>query len=127
MKAFDEYSHFFARIREKKPDAVFAWDDPSDSAGGDIAVTAAVVARSTYASENWLIVVTTDHGGIGRGHAGQSQEERTIFMIASGGSVRAGETVSPGSGHTAVPPTVMKHLGLSSDPQWAWESAPFGL
>jgi hypothetical protein len=40
--------------------------------------------------------------------------------------VQLGEIVSPGSGHTAVPPTVMKHLGLSIDPAWGYEGDPFG-
>ena len=200
---FDEYPHFFARLREQRPDAYlssfvtwapinedilssaeaqaeFTWDDPSDSAGGDRAVTQAVVehlaaetpdalfvhldeidhqghvmgfnpdvpeyvdaievvdsqidqmldaieARPSYTDEDWLIVVTTDHGGIGQGHGGQTEEERTIFIIVAGGGAAAGSVVSPGPGHTAVPPTVMKHLGLPVDPAWGWESEPFGL
>ncbi|MBW2508857.1 MAG: alkaline phosphatase family protein [Deltaproteobacteria bacterium] len=200
---FDEHPHFFAHVREKDPgaylasfatwapinesiassadvDVVFSSTMPTDSASGDMAVTAAVVsylasgtpdvvfvqldevdhqghvagygpdvpayveaieavdlqigemvdairARDTYASEDWLILVTTDHGGTGKGHGGQSDEERTIFMIVSGGDVSVGATVSPGPGHTSVPPTVMKHLGLSIDPQWGYAGDPFGL
>lgn len=200
---FDEYPHFFARVRQRKPDAYLAsfvtWlpinDDiaasagadlllpletPADSASGDIAVTRAVVshmavenpdvvfvqldevdhqghavgygpdvrayvqaietadsqigemidalrARPSYPMEDWLVLVTTDHGGIGRGHGGQTEEERTIFLIASGGAVETGTSISPGPGHTAVPPTVMRHLGLEVDPAWGWESIPFAL
>jgi predicted AlkP superfamily pyrophosphatase or phosphodiesterase len=87
----------------------------------------AVRGRPSYEKEDWLILVTTDHGGLGQLHGGQSDEERTIFLIASGGSVRIGQTISPGPGHTAIPPTVMKHLGLSVDSVWGWESAPFGF
>jgi predicted AlkP superfamily pyrophosphatase or phosphodiesterase len=89
----------------------------------------AVQARPTYDQEAWLVVVTTDHGGTGMGigHGGQSDAERTIFIIASGGTVRRGHTISPGPGHTAVPPTVMAHLGLAIDPAWGWESGPFGF
>jgi arylsulfatase A-like enzyme len=87
----------------------------------------ALRARDTYGLEDWLIVVTTDHGGLGRGHGGQSAEERTIFLIASGPSVRAGQVISPGPGHTVVPATVMKHLGLRVDPRWGWESDAFGF
>ncbi|MBW2162473.1 MAG: alkaline phosphatase family protein [Deltaproteobacteria bacterium] len=202
---FDEYPHFFARIRELEPDAYLSsfvtwgpinesilasaeadeafWPMESDSAQGDIAVTDAVVAhfaeqtptvvfvhldevdhqghlaghsamvpeyvealetvdtqigemldavraRPTYDQEAWLVVVGTDHGGTGTmgiGHGGQSDEERTICIIASGGSMRRGQTISPGPGHTAVPPTVMAHLGLTIDPAWGWESEPFGF
>ncbi len=199
---FEEYPHFFARIREENPDAYLSsfvtWAPINDSilasadadeafspeadssAEGDVAVTAEVVAhlgsktpdvvfvqldevdhqghvagfspavsgyasavetidaqigmmldairaRATYAAEDWLVVVTTDHGGTGRAHGGQSDEERAVFMIVSGASARRGETISPGPGHTAVPPTVMTHLGLAIDPAWGWESEPFGF
>jgi predicted AlkP superfamily pyrophosphatase or phosphodiesterase len=202
---FDIYPHFFARIRERAPDAYLSsfvtwgpinetilasaeadeafWPNESDSAQGDMAVTAAVAAhfaaetpdvvfvqldevdhqghlaghspavpeyanavetvdsqigqmlsavraRPTYHQESWLVVVTTDHGGTGTaglGHGGQSDEERTIPIIVSGGAARSGHTISPGPGHTAIPPTVTKHLGIEVDPAWGWESEPFGL
>jgi predicted AlkP superfamily pyrophosphatase or phosphodiesterase len=199
---YDEYPHFFARVRQRKPDAylssfvswppihaILAESAAADeafapmtatSAEADAAVTSAVVehlgertpdvlfvhldevdhqghvagfsaivpeylaaveivdaqigqmldavrARPSYEKEDWLVLVTTDHGGRGRLHGGQSAEERTIFLIASGGSVPSGQTVSPGPGHTAIPPTVMKHLQLSVDPAWGWESAAFGF
>lgn len=199
---FDEYPHFFARVREKNPAAYLSsfvtWapindsilasadaneafsPDAASSAEGDLVVTAAVVAhfatktpdvvfvqldevdhqghvagfspivpeyatavetvdaqidemvaairaRGTYATEDWLVLVTTDHGGSGHLHGLQSDEERTIFIIASGGSLGRGRLVSPGLGHTAVPPTAMKHLGLEVDAAWGWESEPFGF
>lgn len=40
----------------------------------------AVQARTTYNSENWLIVISTDHGGLGTGHGGQTEAERIIFL-----------------------------------------------
>ncbi len=199
---FDDYPHFFARVREMKPDAYLSsfvtWapinesilasadadvaysPDTNDSSEGDIAVTAAVVShlgsetpdvvfvhldevdhqghvsgystmipeyvgaveavdtqigemleairgRETYAVEDWLIIVTSDHGGLGNGHGGQSDDERTIALITSGGSVQIARVISPGPGQTAVPPTVMKHLGLEVDPDWGWASEPFGF
>jgi arylsulfatase A-like enzyme len=87
----------------------------------------AVQARPTFEQEDWLIVLTTDHGGMGKAHGPQGDEERTIFIIVSGGSARRGHTITPGPGHTAIPPTVMTHLGLPIDPAWGWESEPFGL
>lgn len=90
-------------------------------------ILAAVRARPTRASEDWLFVVTTDHGGLGQLHGGQSVEERTIPLVASGGATRAGEVISPGPGHTAVPPTVLRHLGIPVDGSWGWESEPFGF
>ena len=54
----------------------------------------ALVARPLYAEENWLVIVTTDHGGIGTVHGGNSIEERRVFVIASGMGVDT-EFVTP--------------------------------
>ena len=41
----------------------------------------AVKARETYETEDWLIVVTSDHGGIGTGHGKASIQERMTFTV----------------------------------------------
>ena len=40
-----------------------------------------IKARPTYESEDWLIIVTSDHGGIGTGHGGASIQERMTFTV----------------------------------------------
>ncbi|QQS30501.1 MAG: alkaline phosphatase family protein [Sphingobacteriales bacterium] len=45
-------------------------------------ILTALYNRPTYNSENWLILVSTDHGGNTNGHGGPSFEERNIFVIA---------------------------------------------
>lgn len=85
-------------------------------------VRQAIENRKDYANEDWQVIVTTDHGGINKGHGGKTEEERTIFFVASGGEVAKGE-VSPGPGHTAVPATAVRHLGLPIDTAWGWSSA----
>ncbi|MBE6773595.1 MAG: alkaline phosphatase family protein [Ruminococcaceae bacterium] len=39
----------------------------------------AIKARPTYEKEDWLIVITSDHGGIGTNHGKQSIQERMTF------------------------------------------------
>lgn len=85
----------------------------------------AITARPRADDEEWLVVVTTDHGGFARGHGGQRPSERRIFFIAHGPGIQPGER-SPGPGHTAVPPTVLRFLGVPIDEEWGWESEPFG-
>lgn len=51
-------------------------------------VMTALRARPNYANEDWLVLVVTDHGGIGTSHGGNSNEERHIWWIASGKNVR---------------------------------------
>lgn len=52
------------------------------------AILAAIGQRPTYNQEDWLILVSTDHGGIGTGHGGNSLEEQNVFVIASSPSVQ---------------------------------------
>ncbi len=44
-------------------------------------VIKAIEARETYETEDWLIIVTSDHGGIGTGHGGPSIQERMNFVV----------------------------------------------
>ena len=46
-------------------------------------ILSALESRPTYSEEEWLVVVSTDHGGIGFGHGGSSYDERNIFLIFS--------------------------------------------
>lgn len=43
--------------------------------------------RANYANEDWLVLMTTDHGGIGTGHGGPTRAEREIWWVAAGPSV----------------------------------------
>ena len=42
----------------------------------------ALQQRKTYANEDWLILLSTDHGGIRKGHGGGTEVERNTFIIA---------------------------------------------
>ena len=47
------------------------------------ALIQAVRARPTYAAEDWLILITSDHGGIGKSHGGQFSVERQTFLVTN--------------------------------------------
>ncbi len=64
----------------------------------------AMRARPTYAQEDWLVLVTTDHGGTGTGHGGVSYEERHIWWIAnSDRGVHLQVSGPQNAGHTTPP------------------------
>ncbi len=50
-------------------------------------IITALKARANYANEDWLILLTTDHGGTGTGHGGNTASERHIWWIAAGPNV----------------------------------------
>ena len=139
-------------LQEANPDVLFIQLDEVDGAGhgngyspkvpkyveaieradkyvGDIVT--AVKNRKTYAQEDWLIIVLSDHGGkdkaAGGGHGGDTPGERTVFIIVSGEQAKKGAVVSPGPGIVAVVPTALHFLGVKIDPAWGLEAEPFGL
>ena len=43
----------------------------------------AIENRDTYEAEDWLIIITSDHGGFGTGHGGPSIQERMVFVVSN--------------------------------------------
>ena len=50
-------------------------------------ILTALENRPNYANEDWLILLTPDHGGIGTSHGGTTIDEQRVFFIASGDNV----------------------------------------
>lgn len=91
-------------------------------------ILAALAERETYAREDWLILVTTDHGGKGTGHGGGHDvpEIRKTFLIVSGPSARVGK--APRQTYMVdVAATALAHLGVPLDPEWKLDGRPVGL
>jgi len=114
------HSYFFSPFSQKYLEAVHEVDTQIGS------VIEALEARPGFQDEDWLIVVTTDHGGFLTGHGSQLPMVRTIFMIVNGKPVSRGEH-SPGPGMVAVPATVLRHLSIPVDPAWGWDAGAFGF
>lgn len=87
----------------------------------------ALRARPTYAQEDWLILVSTDHGRrADGGHGGDSPEESTIFYLASGPSAAKGTPAEPPR-IVDVAVTALTHLGIPIDPAWGLDGRAVGL
>ncbi len=43
----------------------------------------AIKARENYANEDWLIILTSDHGGYNTGHGGPTMQERYTFICTN--------------------------------------------
>ncbi|MCM4152729.1 DUF4983 domain-containing protein [Arenibacter sp. N53] len=72
----------------------------------DVAIGELIVAlknRPEYIKEDWIVIVSTDHGGIGTSHGGDTDEERTIFMIVSGDNIPNNEIAKTTSA-VEIPP-----------------------
>jgi hypothetical protein len=119
-------------IRKQGPDLSWVYLWYPDSAGHDHGETEvmfdairaadrqvgriweAVRHRMEHYHEEWLVIVTTDHGRRlpdGRGHGGQSARERTIWIVTSiPGTNRYFSEARPGA--VDIYPTISRFMGI---------------
>jgi predicted AlkP superfamily pyrophosphatase or phosphodiesterase len=87
----------------------------------------AIHSRPTFAQEDWLVLVSTDHGHRDAGgHGGDSPVELTSFFLASGPSV-ARTPLAARPGLVDVAATALTHLGVAIDPAWHLDGRPVAL
>ncbi|RWU25722.1 hypothetical protein DM813_06515 [Pseudomonas alkylphenolica] len=99
----------------------------------------AVEARAqSKPEEDWLVIVSTDHGRdtLGCGHGAQSEQEKTLF-IASNKAMNA-ELMNPSApeanpgpnnlygyaNQASLAPTVLRHMGIALQPSWRLDGTP---
>lgn len=84
-------------------------------------------SRPTFAEEDWLVLISTDHGHKDEGgHGGTTPEEKTVFYLADGPSVfPGGPDFDPNIVDVAV--TALVHLGVDIDPNWRLDGKVSGL
>ncbi|MDQ8736118.1 alkaline phosphatase family protein [Paenibacillus sp. LHD-38] len=68
--------------------------------------------------EDTLIVLTSDHGGKGKGHGGSSPEEQTIFWAAKGKSIAPGTILSDEVRNVDTAAVVAHALRLDIPANW---------
>ena len=114
----DETSHRDGSIGAEYRDAIAL----ADRHAGMLAD--AVRARPGYADEDWLVLISTDHGRrADGGHGGDSPEEMTIFILASGPATA--QWPPPGPAFIVdVAATALDHLGIGIDPAWELDGRP---
>ena len=76
-------------------------------------------------TDDWLVIVTTDHSGGVDGihdgiHATDIPAYQTIFMIASGSAVVRGP-IAPAPFIVDIAPTALGYLGVTMGPAWGLE------
>lgn len=88
----------------------------------------AVAARPTHGEEDWLTIVTCDHGGANKGHSGGHKNPAVLnsFLIVSGESAKRGKFEEQ-TYIVDAPVTALVHLGVKLDPAWKLDGVPRGL
>ena len=130
------------------PDAIFIFYSDTDEAGHEFGfhpdaseylaaiekvdgqlgrIMAALSERSTHDEEDWLVIVTSDHGGNMEGaHSGGTPEKRTIPFIVSGPSV-IGDKPFPAPRNVDVTKTALAHMGVPINEEWGLDGHVVGL
>ncbi|ALE04162.1 phosphodiesterase (plasmid) [Arthrobacter sp. ERGS1:01] len=81
----------------------------------------AIAGRPGRADEDWSVIVVTDHGHLDQGgHGGESDEERTAWMVASGAGMPDGITALD---HADIAAQVLATFGV---PDANLDGVPFG-
>lgn len=78
----------------------------------------AMRARAKFGEEDWLVLITTDHGGRGNSHGGDSDAERNIWLVAHGSKLPRERLLSEPVPQTALVPLIYAHLGIKPRPDW---------
>jgi hypothetical protein len=74
----------------------------------------AINERQKAHGEDWLVIVTTDHGRAqsnGKDHGGQSDRERTTWIVTNAKNTNAHFTSNPGA--VDIAPTLLRHLDIA--------------
>jgi len=69
--------------------------------------------REKKYGEKWMIVITTDHGrdaATGKGHGGQSERERTTWMVTNAKNINTHFKQTPGM--VDIAPSLLRHLSI---------------
>ncbi|MFK8021033.1 MAG: alkaline phosphatase family protein [Pseudomonadales bacterium] len=106
----DDVSHVFGDGQRQNAAVKLA----DDQVG---AIWKAIQARTRAHNEDWLIVVTTDHGRdskSGRGHGGQSLRERTTWIASNSSHLEPRFTENPAI--VDILPSIAQHLGMQIPP-----------
>ena len=82
----------------------------------------AVSIREKDFNEDWLVVITTDHGRdakTGKGHGGQSDRERGTWIVTNAKDLNPTFKDTPGI--VDIMPTIAKHLDINFPKEQAFE------
>ena len=74
----------------------------------------AIQYREKNFAEDWMLVITTDHGrdaATGKGHGGQSDRERSTWMVTNAKNRNVQFTSTPGI--VDIMPTLARHLDIT--------------
>jgi hypothetical protein len=67
---------------------------------------------------NTCIIITSDHGGIGTGHGGESMIEIEVPWIISGPGINKNTLIESPNDLANTSPSILRFLGIKTPPEW---------
>jgi predicted AlkP superfamily pyrophosphatase or phosphodiesterase len=89
-------------------------------------MVSALEKRPQIEKENWLIILSSDHGGSDFGHGKNIPEHTTVFYIASGPGAQKGE-IKGEVGVVDVAVSALYYLGIPAKSSWDLDGRVSGL
>jgi arylsulfatase A-like enzyme len=87
---------------------------------------ASLRSRPNYAAENWLVIVTANHGSQSRKPGAEKESDRHVFLLISGPRVEAGANLGP-TFQVDIVPTLLTHLGVAAPDSLRLTGTPRGI
>ncbi len=105
------------------------WESPEyaqavSEADGYVGVLLAAIA-ATGDEATTLVVLTADHGGLGKKHGGLSQAEIEVPILFAGPGVAPGRVFRRVLGNIDIAPGIIHLLGLKPHPCWTGRAPDF--
>ncbi|RZD50958.1 MAG: hypothetical protein CXT65_00595 [Methanobacteriota archaeon] len=85
----------------------------------------AIFARTNYAEEDWMVILSTDHAGSGYGHGYNIPEHREVPLIIWG--AESPGPIWPAPDAVDIVPTALHHMGVEVRPEWDLDGRAVGL
>lgn len=68
--------------------------------------------------QNTTLIITSDHGGVGYGHGGESMIELEVPWIIAGPGIKKNMLLETNNDNTNTSPTIARILGLKTPAEW---------
>ena len=74
----------------------------------------AIKAQPTFAEDDWLIILCSDHGGVGKVHYTASPQSYTVPLLYCGKNIPAGQ-IAGRPNNLGIAANVLRHFGLDAE------------
>jgi hypothetical protein len=85
----------------------------------------AIFARTNYAEEDWMVIISSDHAGTETWHGSNIPEHREVPLIIWG--AESSGTIWPAPDAVDIVPTALHHMGVEMRSEWDLDGRAVGL